>query len=233
VRLRVGTSGYQYKEWKGSFYPEDMKEAGMLAYYAERLDACEINNTFYRMPTPAVVKKWADQTPDTFRFSLKAPQRITHKKRLAAAGEDTAFFVAAAKELGEKLGPVLVQLPPYLKKGADRLREFLALFPEGFPAAFEFRHDSWFDEEIFGILREREAALVIAEDEKKAAPLVPTAPFGYLRLRRQDYGDADLAAWVDKVRAQPWQETSVFFKHEDAGAGPRLAARFRELFRGE
>jgi uncharacterized protein YecE (DUF72 family) len=232
MRLRVGTSGYQYKEWKGSFYPEDMKEAGMLAYYAERLDACEINNTFYRMPTPAVVRKWAEQTPSTFRFSLKAPQRITHKKRLADVGEDTAFFVAAARELGKKLGPVLVQLPPYLRKAADRLREFLALLPEGFPAAFEFRHDSWFDDEVYGILRERGAALVIAEDEEKAAPLVATAPFGYLRLRRQDYGDAELAAWAEKVRALPWQEADVFFKHEDAGAGPRLAARFRELFTG-
>jgi uncharacterized protein YecE (DUF72 family) len=232
MRLRVGTSGYQYKEWKGPFYPEDMKEAGMLAYYAERLDACEINNTFYRMPTPATVRKWADQTPGTFRFCLKAPQRITHVKRLAGAEGDTAFFVASARELGEKLGPALFQLPPYLRKGADRLREFLALLPEGFPAAFEFRHDSWFDEEIFGILRGRGAALVIAEDEEKAAPLVPTAPFGYLRLRRQDYGDAQLAAWGEKVRAQPWGEAHVFFKHEDAGAGPRLAARFRELFGG-
>ncbi|MCK6461995.1 MAG: DUF72 domain-containing protein, partial [Planctomycetes bacterium] len=181
MRLRVGTSGYQYKEWKGPFYPEDMKEAGMLAYYAERLDACEINNTFYRMPKPETVRKWAGQTPDAFRFCLKAPQRITHVKRLADAAEDTAFFVASAKELGGKLGPSLFQLPPYLKKGADRLREFLALLPGGFPAAFEFRHDSWFDEEIFGILRERGAALVIAEDEEKAAPLVATAPFGYLR----------------------------------------------------
>lgn len=233
MRLMVGTSGYQYKEWKGPFYPADMKEAGMLAYYAERLDACEINNTFYRMPTPANVRKWAEQTPDTFRFCLKAPQRITHHKRLADAGEDTAFFVASARELGGKLGPSLFQLPPYLKKGADRLREFLALLPEGFPAAFEFRHDSWFDEETYGILRERGAALVIAEDEEKAAPLVATATFGYLRLRRPDYGDAELSAWAEKVRAQPWQEAHVFFKHEDAGAGPRLAKRFRELFGGD
>ncbi len=230
MRLLVGTSGYQYKEWKGSFYPEDMKEAAMLPYYALRLDACEINNTFYRMPKPETVRKWAGQTPDTFRFCLKAPQRITHVKRLAGAEEDTAFFVASARELGSKLGPSLFQLPPYLRKGADRLREFLAALPGGFPAAFEFRHDSWFDDEIFGILRERGAALVIAEDEKKAAPLVATAPFGYLRLRRQDYGEAELAAWAEKVRAQPWQEAHVFFKHEDAGAGPRLAKRFRELF---
>jgi uncharacterized protein YecE (DUF72 family) len=232
MRLRVGTSGYQYKEWKGSFYPEDMKEASMLAYYAERLDAVEINNTFYRMPTPAIVRKWAEQTPETFRFCLKAPQRITHKKRLAEAGEDAGFFVASARELAGKLGPSLFQLPPFLKKGADRLRDFLAVLPPGFPAAFEFRHPSWFDDEIFGILRERGAALVIAEDEEGEAPLVATATFGYLRLRRPDYGDADLARWAERVRAQPWGEAHVFFKHEDAGAGPRLAARFRELFGG-
>jgi uncharacterized protein YecE (DUF72 family) len=153
-------------------------------------------------------------------------------KRLAGAEEDTAFFVASARELGSKLGPSLFQLPPYLRKGADRLRDFVAQLPDGFPAAFEFRHDSWFDDEIFGILRERDAALVIAEDEEKAAPLVSTAPFGYLRLRRPDYGEAELAAWAEKVRAQPWQEAHVFFKHEDAGAGPRLAQRFRELFGG-
>jgi uncharacterized protein YecE (DUF72 family) len=232
MRLLVGTSGYQYKEWKGSFYPADMKEAQMLPYYAERLDACEINNTFYRMPRPETVRKWAEQTPDSFRFCLKAPQRITHHKRLEGAEEDTAFLVTSAKELGTKIGPSLFQLPPYLKKGADRLRAFLALLPDGFPAAFEFRHDSWFDDEIFGILRERHAALVIAEDEEKAAPLVATAPFGYLRLRRPDYGDAELKAWAGKVRAQPWGEAHVFFKHEDAGAGPRLAKRFKELFAG-
>jgi uncharacterized protein YecE (DUF72 family) len=232
MRLRAGTSGFQYKEWKGSFYPEDLAEASMLAYYAERLDAVEVNNTFYRMPKAATVRKWAGETPEGFRFCLKAPMRITHKKRLQEAEEEIAFFTASARELGSKLGPALFQLPPWFRKDAERLRGFLAQLPAGFPAAFEFRHESWFDEEVFGILRERGAALVVAEDEEGETPLVPTAPFGYLRLRRQDYGDPELARWGERVRAQPWEEAHVFFKHEDAGAGPRLAARFRELFGG-
>jgi uncharacterized protein YecE (DUF72 family) len=232
MRLRTGTSGYQYKEWKGSFYPEDLPESGMLAYYAERLDAVEINNTFYRMPKAATVRKWGEQTPEGFRLCLKAPMRITHQKRLADADEEIAFFAASARELQGKLGPTLFQLPPFLRKGADRLRDFLEALPPDLPAAFEFRHESWFDEEIYGILRDRGAALVLAEDAKGAAPAVATATFGYLRLRREDYADADLAAWVERVRAQPWEEAHVFFKHEDAGAGPRLAARFRELFGG-
>ena len=232
MRVLAGTSGYSYPAWKGSFYPADLPASRMLAAYADRLPAVEINATFYRMPQARTLAGWRAQVPPAFVFALKGPQRITHVKRLAGAEEDTAFFVASARELGPKLGPSLFQLPPYLRKGADRLREFLALLPDGFPAAFEFRHDSWFDEETFGILRERGAALVIAEDEEKAAPLVATAGFGYLRLRRPDYGDAELAAWAERVRAQPWEEAHVFFKHEDAGAGPRLAARFRELFGG-
>jgi uncharacterized protein YecE (DUF72 family) len=232
MRVLVGTSGYSYKEWKGSFYPEDMKAEGMLRYYAERLPTVEINNTFYRMPTKALVAKWAEEVPESFTFVLKVSQRVTHQKRLRDAGEDVAYFFETAGELGARLGPALFQLPPNLKKDAERLREFLAVLPEGRPAAFEFRHESWFDDETYDALRARGAALCAADTDEsgeEGAPIVPTAGWGYLRLRRADYTDADLATWADRVRAQGWDRVFVFFKHEDAGKGPALAARFRDL----
>jgi uncharacterized protein YecE (DUF72 family) len=232
MRVLVGTSGYSYKEWKGSFYPEDIKSEGMLRYYAERLPTVEINNTFYRMPTKALVEKWAQEVPESFTFVLKVSQRVTHQKRLRDAGDDVAYFFETAGELGARLGPALFQLPPNLKKDAERLRDFLAILPEGRPAAFEFRHESWFDDEIYDALRARGAALCAADTDEsgdEGAPIVPTAGWGYLRLRRADYSDADLAAWADRVRAQGWDRAFVFFKHEDAGKGPALAARFRDL----
>jgi uncharacterized protein YecE (DUF72 family) len=232
MRVLVGTSGYSYKEWKGSFYPEDIKSEGMLRYYAERLPTVEINNTFYRMPTKALVEKWAQEVPESFTFVLKVSQRVTHQKRLRDAGDDVAYFFETAGELGARLGPALFQLPPNLKKDAERLREFLAVIPEGRPAAFEFRHESWFDDEIYDALRARGAALCAADTDEsgdEGAPIVPTAGWGYLRLRRADYSDADLAAWADRVRAQGWDRAFVFFKHEDAGTGPALARRFLAL----
>ena len=230
MRVRAGTSGFSYKEWKGSFYPEDLPAARMLAYYSERLPAVEINNTFYRMPKPALLEGWSAEVPPEFRFVLKASQRITHFKRLKEAGDDVAYFFGVAATLGERLGPALFQLPPTLKKDLPRLEAFLGTLPTGAKAAFEFRHASWFEDDVFAALRSRGAALCLAEDEELATPVVATADWGYLRLRRQDYGDADVAAWAARVREQPWTEAYVFFKHEDAGSGPRLAAQFLEHF---
>lgn len=234
VLLRVGTSGFSYKEWKGSFYPEELPESEMLAYYASRLPAVEINNTFYRMPKRDLLERWAHAVPESFRFVLKAPRRITHEKRLRpdACAPDVAYLLETAAALGPKLGPILFQLPPFLRKDAGRLTEFLALLPAACRAAFEFRHASWADAEVERALRARGAALCIADsDEHETRPaLVATAGWGYLRLRRAGYAEADLAAWAESVRAQPWSEAFVFFKHEDAGAGPALAAAFRALF---
>ncbi|MHC4136560.1 MAG: DUF72 domain-containing protein [Planctomycetota bacterium] len=231
MRIRVGTSGYSYKEWKGAFYPEDLPAAGMLGFYAQRLGAVEINNTFYRMPKQAVVRKWAEQVPADFSFSLKASQRITHRKRLEDADDELAFVLSNAAELGGKLGPMLFQLPPFLRKGADRLRGFLKLLPEGWRAGFEFRHASWLDEEIFDALRERNVALVVSDtDDDSEAPVVPTANYGYVRLRRGRYDRNALAAWAKRIADQPWDEVHVYFKHEKDGPGPELAEGFRGLF---
>jgi uncharacterized protein YecE (DUF72 family) len=232
MRVRVGTSGYSYKAWKGTFYPEDLPDAGMLAHYAGRLPTVEINNTFYRMPSRSVLARWAEEVPQDFCFVLKASQRITHQRRLtAASAPDVAYFVETASTLGPRLGPLLFQLPPFLKKDAGRLREFLALLPQGTRAAFEFRHASWFDDEVYSVLRDGGATLCSADTDEsgdEGAPVVPTAAWGYLRLRRAEYGQADLGAWAERIQSQPWDEAFVFFKHEDAGKGPALAARLIE-----
>jgi uncharacterized protein YecE (DUF72 family) len=230
MRVLAGTSGFSYKEWKGSFYPEDLPASRMMAYYAERLPAVEINNTFYRMPKPALLEGWASEVGPEFRFVLKASQRITHFKRLKEAGSEAEYFFGVARTLGERLGPALFQLPPNLKKDLPRLEAFLQTLPADARAAFEFRHASWFEDDVFAALRARGAALCVAEDEELATPLVATAEWGYLRLRRQDYDDAAVAAWAEKVRGQSWSEAYVFFKHEDAGAGPRLASEFLKRF---
>ncbi len=230
MRVLTGTSGFSYKEWKGSFYPEDLPAEEMLRFYASRLPAVEINNTFYRMPKADLLASWAEQVPDGFRFVLKASQRITHFKRLKDVSEEVGYFLRVAATLGDRLGPILFQLPPNLKKDLPRLSEFLDLLPAATRAALEFRHASWFEDDVFEALRRRGAALCIAEDEDLAAPLVATAGWGYLRLRRPDYGEAEVRAWADRVRAQAWEEAYVFFKHEDAGAGPRLAAQMLARF---
>ena len=234
MQLKVGTSGYAYKEWKGTFYPDDLKAAGFLAYYASKFKAVEINNTFYRMPTEKLLTQWAEQVPDDFTFILKAPQRLTHFKRLKECGEDLQYFCRTAGVLGARLGPTLFQLPPNFKKDLARLQDFLALLPTGWKGAWEFRHESWFDDDVFATLKAHDAALVIAETEPEESPLrvpyVQTADWGYLRLRRVVYTDDDLKDWVMKLRTTPWSEACVFFKHEDAGTGPRLAAHFLELF---
>lgn len=233
--IRVGTSGYSYKEWKGTFYPEKLKADQMLAFYAGRFSTVEINNTFYRMPKAELLQAWAEDVAGNpaFVFVLKAPQRITHVKRLqATAAEDVEHFVTTAATLGPRLGPLLFQLPPNQRKDAPRLRAFLTLLPGGARAAFEFRHESWFDEEIYDLLRAAQAALVVSDTDDtppEGPPLVAASDWGYLRLRRTDYDEAALERWATRVRAQPWRETFVFFKHEDEGKGPQLAARFIAL----
>ena len=230
MNLYVGTSGYSYTEWKGLFYPKSLPNKQMLRYYGEHFRAVEINNTFYRMPEASGLETWAGEVPADFKFVLKAPQQITHKQRLRDAGDLVSRLLEAAGALKERLGPLLFQLPPHFKKDAPRLREFLALLPYSCRAAFEFRHPSWFDDEVFGLLRDHQAALCIAEAENDLeVPFVATAGWGYLRLRRPDYGDAELTTWVQRVRGQDWREAFVFFKHEDEGKGPQMARRFLEL----
>jgi len=230
MNLYVGTSGYSYKEWKGSFYPEDMSADAMLKFYGERFRAVEINNTFFRMPKPAVLEAWASEVPEDFRFVLKASRGITHMKRLKDAGESVLFLFKMAESLNERLGGVLFQTPPNLKKDVDRLREFLALLPRDRRAAFEFRHQTWFDDEVFSLLREHNAALCLAEAEDDLdIPFVATADWGYLRLRMPEYTDAEMKSWVKQVKAQKWKDAFVFFKHEDEGKGPAFAKRFLEF----
>ena len=229
-KLRTGTSGFSYKQWKGSFYPEDLPASKWLHYYAERLPSVEINNTFYRMPKTSVLEGWAAQVPADFRFSIKASRRITHFKRLKDAGDETSYLLGQLASLGDRLGVVLFQLPPNLKKDLARLEAFLDLLPEDTPAAFEFRHESWLEDDVHDCLRARKVALCIAEtDELEAPELIATAPIGYLRLRRSAYTDADMAKWLERLRASGWQEAYVFLKHEDAGVGPKLAASLLAL----
>ena len=226
----VGTSGYSYKEWKGTFYPKNLPAQQMLGFYGERFRAVEINSTFYGLPKASVLAGWADAVPPDFQFVLKAPKQITHLQRLKDAGDLVSQLLAVAGALTEHQGPLLFQLPPIAKKDVPRLRAFLALLPLQRRAAFEFRHPSWFDDEVLGLLRDHRAALCVADAEGDLeVPCVATADWGYLRLRRPDYGDAELQAWVKRVQEQPWRAAFVFFKHEDAGTGPRLVKRFLEF----
>jgi uncharacterized protein YecE (DUF72 family) len=230
MKIRAGTSGYSYKEWKGNFYPEKLPAASMLSFYAERFSTVEINNTFYRMPSEQVLLNWSEQVPDGFSFVLKVPRRITHDKRLKEADEDVAYLLRTVAVLRKKRGPLLFQTPPFLRKDLPRLRDFLTLLPPDVQSAFEFRHQSWFDDEVFAVLRENDAALCLADaDDELNIPFVGTAEWGYVRLRRPDYTDVDLRDWAKRVGGQPWKEAFVFFKHEDAGKGPQFAARFLEL----
>lgn len=226
MRVFVGTSGFSYDAWKGNFYPADLPSAKMLAFYATQLSTVEINNTFYRMPTAKAVNGWGAQVPDGFKLVLKAPQRITHKKAFDESADGIAFFFQSAALLGDKLGPVLFQFPPWLKKDLAKLRAFLALPPKGHRLALEFRHESWFDEETYEVLRGAEASLVVAETDDTPAQLVSGGRFGYLRLRKTAYGPGELEAWAQRVKAQPWEEAFVFFKHEDEGKGPAFAKQF-------
>jgi uncharacterized protein YecE (DUF72 family) len=233
MRVRAGTSGYSYKEWKGSFYPADLPAADMLPFYAKRFSTVEINNTFYRMPTEKILVSWAAQVPEGFAFVLKASRRITHIKRLKDVGDDLAYLLKTAAVLGAKRGPLLFQLPPqFSKKHLAVVRDFLGLLPSDGQWAFEFRHQSWFDDEVFALLREHNVALCLADaDDELTIPFVATANWGYLRLRRPEYSDRDLGDWSKRIGEQPWKEGFVFFKHEEAGKGPQFASRFLELAR--
>ena len=230
MKLHVGTSGYSYKEWKGNFYPEDLPAKEMLSYYSRRLPAVEINNTFYRLPQPSMIENWNAQVPARFRFSIKATQRITHIKRLNNVADETKYLLETASLLEQRLGVVLFQLPPNFKKDIERLKAFLDLLQPDLRAAFEFRHESWFDDETFDLLRAHDCALVVSDtDEKPLTEIISTAKWGYLRLRRTAYGQDDLGEWMKRVKNQKWKDAFVFFTHEDEGTGPKLAAQFLEL----
>jgi len=230
MNLWIGTSGFQYAEWKGNFYPEDLPASKMLPFYAERLSTTEINYTFHRIPAAKTIDNWKRLTPEDFRFALKAPQKITHFSKLRDCADTLDYFCRVVSGLGERLGPILFQLPPNFKKDASVLGSFLRELPS-MRAAFEFRHESWFDNEIFDMLRSRNIALCTADTEKLATPKVITADYGYLRLRREDYTKIDLARWAEFVRKQKssCQDLYAYFKHEESGIGPRLAMQMMEL----
>jgi uncharacterized protein YecE (DUF72 family) len=230
MSLYVGTSGYSYKEWKGSFYPEKIPAKEMLRFYSGRLSTVEINATFYRMPQASMLENWMEQVPTSFRFSLKAPQRITHFKRLKDTEEETKYFFETAAVLADELGVVLFQLPPNMRKDLPRLEAFLSQLPPATRAAFEFRHPTWFDDDVLNVLRSQNRALVVSDtDDMPATNIDKTADWGYLRLRRVNYLEEHLADWLGRIRDQNWNETFLFFKHEDEGTGPKLAAHFLEL----
>jgi uncharacterized protein YecE (DUF72 family) len=221
MRLSTGTSGFAYKEWKGSFYPERLSDSAMLAYYAARFPAVEMNNTFYRMPPGNVLAQWAEQVPEGFRFVLKASRSITHMRRLnAASAEPLGRLVANSAVLGDRFGAFLFQMPPNMKRDIERLRDFLAMLPAGWRSAFEFRHESWFTDATYDALREHDAAFVIAHSAETETPFEATADWGYLRLRGEKYAPAKLREWAQRVADASWTDAYVFFKHEDAGTGP-------------
>src|SRR3954447_6522686 len=229
----VGTSGFQYAEWKGKFYPEDLPTAKMLGFYAQQFTTTEINYTFHRIPAAKTIENWKAQTPANFRFGLKAPQKVTHFARLRDCSDTMRYFHDVTSALGEKLGPVLFQLPPNFKKDIVLLADFVNCLPAGLRAAFEFRHESWFADDVFEALRSRGAALCIADMEEITTPPVATAGYGYLRLRREDYQSKDVTRWAEFVRLQSagWSDVFIYFKHEDGAIGPRLAKEMTETLR--
>jgi uncharacterized protein YecE (DUF72 family) len=231
MQLLIGTSGFSYPAWRGGFYPEKLPEAKMLAYYAGIFPAVEINNSFYRMPTAELLGRWAAETPAGFKFALKSPRRITHDKRLTDVAGELDRLGAAARSLGSKMGPVLFQLPPNLRKDLPRLDGFLAGLPGDVAAAVEFRHASWFADDVYDCLRTRRAALCIADSEDLSTPVEATADWGYLRLRREDYDQAAIARWGETIAARPWTAAHVFFKHEDTGKGPVAAEQLAGLMK--
>lgn len=232
MHLYVGTSGYSYKEWKGHFYPHDLSEKEFLKYYGTKLNAVEINNTFYRLPKESVVAAWAEQVPENFAFSIKASQRITHIKRLKDVGDETEYVLRVVRTLKQRLGVVLFQLPPNMKRDLERLQSFLKLFAGDVRVAIEFRHTSWFDPEMYATLKHSNCSMCIADwDEKLEVPFVRTADWGYVRLRRENYTTADLKKWIKKIQDQDWKAAFVFFKHEDRAVGPKLAMKLRSLLK--
>ncbi len=233
MNILVGTSGWSYKEWKGSFYPAKIPAEEMLRFYSGHFPIVEVNNSFYRIPAERVLAAWAEQVPPSFRFILKASRRITHNSRLADEDGSLEYFLRAVNPLGDRLGPTLFQLPPTFKKDVERLGRFLERLPRRWPAAFEFRHPSWFTDEVYDLLRTRDVPLVsvdVDEAEGGGSPLVATATWGYLRLRRAAYDRADLERWAASIRQNPWTDAYVFLKHEDGSpTGPAAAAQMGEI----
>ncbi len=221
----IGTSGFQYPEWKGKFYPEDLAVSKMLAFYAARFSTTESNYSFRRIPSAKTIEGWREKTPEHFRFSLKAPQKITHFAKLRDCQDTLDYFHGIVAGLGAKLGAILFQLPPHLQKDAPLLLAFLQTLPRGMRAAFEFRHESWFSEDVFEHLQKHNAALCVAESAELTTPRVATADFGYLRLRREDYSRADIAQWAEWIHGQErrWDDAFIYFKHEETGVGPKFA----------
>src|SRR5687768_14504207 len=231
MKILAGTSGYAFKEWKGPFYPEDLKDAGMLAFYASKFPTVEINNTFYQMPKEKTLLDWAAKVPEQFSFAMKASQRITHFQRLKPESvELVEYLVRTAAVLGPRLGPILFQLPPNMQKDLERLAAFLGKLPKGPRYVIEFRHESWFGDDVFGALRDHDVAMGVIEQEDFSSPVQPTASWGYLRLHRFDYDAAMLSAWVSRIRENAWSEAYVFFKHDhipdSAGSGPLAVQAF-------
>jgi uncharacterized protein YecE (DUF72 family) len=229
--IHVGTSGYQYPEWRGTFYPDKFATTKMLAYYAERFDTVEINYTFYRVPSEKLLAGWSAGTPDGFTFTLKAPRRITHDAKLQRCEDLARTFCRTAQVLGPKLAVLLFQLPPTFKKDVDVLRAFLELLPDGTRAAFEFRHASWHEPDVFDALRARNVALCVADSEKMSTPLEATADYAYFRLRDEGYQQEDLDRWARSVKGLA-RQTFVYFKHEEQGLGPDFARRFIASLKG-
>ena len=230
MKLFAGTSGFSYKEWKGPFYPDDLPAKGMLEFYADQLPTVEINNTFYRLPKAEMLASWHDRVPARFRFAIKASRRITHMKRLADCQQETDYLLSALESLGDRLGPILFQLPPHLKVDLEKLRSFLDLLPDETRGAFEFRHPSWFNDAVDELLHSRNMALVWADTSKDTDRDWPaTADWAYLRLRREGYSRQDLQRWRQRLLDQEVTEAFVYFKHEDEGAAPKLALQMAEL----
>jgi uncharacterized protein YecE (DUF72 family) len=230
MRLSTGTSGFSYKEWLGSFYPEKLPANAMLHYYAERFTTVEINNTFYRMPAESMLVHWAEEVPSGFTFTLKAPRRITHEERLHESESSVAEFLRRAAVLGDKLGVLLFQLPPFLRKDLHRLQDFLAGLPSDKRYAFEFRHASWQDDEVYEALRSHGAMYCVTDTDEGETPFVPTTECAYVRLRRTHYDDSDLRAWAERIAAQSLERAYVYFMHEDEALGTRFARRLEELW---
>ena len=231
MKILAGTSGYAFKEWKGPFYPEDLKDAGMLGFYATKFPTVEINNTFYQLPKEKNLLDWASKVPEDFTFATKASRRITHFARMKPESiELVEYMVKTLSALGSRLGPILFQLPPNMKVDADRLREFLGKLPRGPRYALEFRHESWFGDEVVAALRERDIAMVTIDQDDFSSPVRATSSWGYLRLHRFDYSKDALATWAGRIRDQGWSEAYVYFKHdhvpESEGSGPLAVAAF-------
>lgn len=229
-RLLVGTSGFGYREWKGKFFPKTLPAERYLAYYAERLDAVEINSSFYRMPKASVISSWLPETPKRFSFSFKAPASITHMKRLKNAQRELELFLDATAAVHSQLGCRVFQLPPNFKKDLPRLKDFLDLLPPNGRFAFEFRNASWFADDVLAALENAGAALCVNDADVEGCPVEATAPFGVLKLRRVDYTEAELRSWARKIGKQKWRAAFAFFKHEPRATGPKHAERLRALF---